>query len=84
MFLGLYALAMDREATVGDYRVQGLDNSVRTPVFVRDRFVDDDNLLRFSSKLTEAYLADSTTDKVRWKLNTKGCFTVRSFYLKLL
>jgi len=69
---------------VPDYRVQGSDNSVWTPVFVRDRFADYDTLLRFFSKFTEANLADSTTDKVRWKLNTEGCFTVRSFYLKLL
>jgi len=27
---------------------------------------------------------DSTTDKVRWKLNSKGCFTVKSFYMRLL
>jgi len=84
LFPGLYALALDRDASVADYRVQGPDNSICTPIFVRDRFADDDILLRFFSKLREAIPADSTTDKVRWKQNTKGCFTVRSFYLKLL
>ena len=56
---------LDREASVADYRVQGSDNSVWTPFFVWDRFGDDDTLLRFFSKLTEAVLADSTADKVR-------------------
>ena len=55
------------------------------PIFVRDSFADDvDNVLRFFSKLLETNPDDSTTDKVRWKLNSKGCFTVRSFYMKLL
>jgi len=69
---------------VADYQVQGTDSSVWMPVFVRDCFAEDDALLRFSSKLSETSLDDSTTDKVRSKLNTKGCFTVRSFYLKLV
>ena len=38
----------------------------------------------FFEKLNQAKLGDSLTDKVRWSLNSKGCFTVRSFYLKLL
>ena len=54
------------------------------PVFVRDGFADDDALIRFFSKLSEINPDVSTTDKVKWKLNTKECFTVRSFYLKLL
>jgi len=53
-------------------------------VFVWDRFADDDTVLRFFSKLTETNPDASTTDKVRWKLNSNGCFTVRYFYMKLL
>jgi len=53
-------------------------------VFVWDSFADDDALLRFFSKLSRTNPDDSTTDKVRWKLNAKGWFTVRSFYMKLL
>ena len=84
LFPGLYALVLDRNTSVPHYRVQGSDNSVWMLVFVLDMFVDDDTLLRFFSKLKEANLANFTTDEVRLKLNTKGCFTVRSFYLKLL
>ena len=54
---------------------------VWAPVFVRDRFID--TLLRFFDKLNEANLGDSTSGKVRWDLNSKGCFTVRSHYLNL-
>jgi len=52
LFSGLYALAMNRNAFVPDYRVQGFDNYVWTPVFVWDRFVDNDTLLSFFSNLT--------------------------------
>jgi len=38
----------------------------------------------YFEKLNQAKLGDSLTDKVSWSLNSKGCFTVRSFYLKLL
>jgi len=84
LFPSLYALAQEREASVADYHVQGTNNSVWMPVFMRDGFADDDGLLKFFSKLSEITIDASSTDKVRWKLNTKGCFTVRSFYLKLL
>uniref|UniRef100_A0A7C9AS09 Reverse transcriptase zinc-binding domain-containing protein n=1 Tax=Opuntia streptacantha TaxID=393608 RepID=A0A7C9AS09_OPUST len=84
MFPSLYALAQDREASVADYHVQGTNSSVWVPVFVREGFANDDGLLRLFSKLSEISIDTSSTDKVRWKLNTKGCFTVRSFYLKLL
>ena len=68
---------------MADYNVQGTNSSVWMPVFVQDGFADDDGLLRFFSKLSEITIDASSTDKVRWKLNTKGCFTMRSFYLKL-
>ena len=64
--------------------MQGTDSSVWMSVFVWDRFADDDTVLRFFSKLTETNPDASTTDKVRWKLNSNGCFTVRYFYMKLL
>jgi len=76
--------AQEREASVANYHVQGTSSSIWMPVFMRDDFADDDGLLRFFSKLSEITLDASSTDKVRWKLNTKGCFTVRYFYLKLL
>jgi len=83
LFPGLYALVLDRNTSVPHYRVQGSDNSVWMTVFVRDKFAND-TLLRFFNKLSEAIPTDSTTDKVRWKLNTRGSFTVGSFYMKLL
>ena len=84
MFPSLFALAQDRKASVADYRVQGTESSVWRPVFVRDSFADDDIVIRFFSKLSETNPDGSTIDKVRWKLNPKGCLTVKSFYLKLL
>ena len=84
LFPNLYALAQDREASVADFRMRGNDSSVWVPVFVRDSFVEDDTFLCFFSKLSETIPDDSTTDKVVWKLNDKGCFTVRSFYMKRL
>ena len=49
-----------------------------------DSFADDDTLVRFFSKLSGTNSVGSTSDKVRWRLNSKGCYTVNSFYLKLL
>ena len=65
---------MDRNATVAEYREQGSDTFVWAPVFIRDRFIEDDTLVVFFDKLNEAILGDSLIDKVRWTLNTKGCF----------
>ena len=79
-----FALAPDREASVAGYRVQGIDSSVWRPIFVRDSFADDDSVVRFFSKLSETNPNGYTSDKVSWKLESKGCFTVKSFYLKLL
>ena len=67
-----------------DYRVLGTDSSVWRPIFVWDSFADDDTLVRFFCKLSETNHVGSTSDKVRWKLNSKGCYIVKSFYLKLL
>uniref|UniRef100_A0A7C9ALA2 Reverse transcriptase domain-containing protein n=1 Tax=Opuntia streptacantha TaxID=393608 RepID=A0A7C9ALA2_OPUST len=84
LFPSLFALAQDKEAFVADYRVLGTDSSVWRPVFVRDSFADDDTLVRFFSKLSGTISVGSTSDKVRWRLNSKGCYTVKSFYLKFL
>ena len=53
------------------------------PVFVREGFVDDESLVSFFNKLNEAKVGESSVDRVRWDLTNQGCFTVRSFYLKL-
>jgi len=57
---------------------------VWAPVFVQGGFIDDGAVLSFFKKLNDANLGDFSFDKVTWDLNTKGCFIVRSFYLKLL
>jgi len=84
LFPSLFALAQDREASMADYRVQGTDSSVWKSIFVRDSFADDGTLVRFFSKLSEINPDGYTSDKVSWKLESKGCFIVKSFYLKLL
>jgi len=45
---------VDRNASVADYREQGSDTFVWAPVFVWDRFIDDDTLIMFFDKLNEA------------------------------
>jgi len=84
LFPSLYVLAQDREASVADYQVLGTGSTVWRPIFVRDSFDDDDTLVSFFSKLSETNPDGNISDKVRWKLESKGCFTVKSFYLKLL
>jgi len=41
-------------------------------------------LVSFFNKLNEAKVGESSVDRVQWNLTIQGCFTVRSFYLKLL
>ena len=85
LFPDLFNPAVDRNATVADYQEQGSQTFVWAPVFVKDRFIkDDSSLLVFFEKLNQAKLGDFLTDKVRWFLKSNECFTVRSFYLKLL
>ena len=83
LFARLYVLAVDKNASVAEYRAQVYGNSVWAPVFVRDGFVDDDSLVSFFNKLNEAKVGESSVDRVRWDLTNQECFTVRSFYLKL-
>jgi len=83
-FPRLYVLAVDKNASVANYQEQVYGNNTWAPVFVRDGFVDDDSLVSFFNKLNEANIGESSMDRVRWDLSTQGCFTVRSFYLKLL
>jgi len=83
MFPSFYVLAVDRNVSVANYRQQVSGNNIRAPVFVQDGFVDDDSLVSFFNKLSDAKLGESSIDGVKWDLNTQGCFTVTSFYLKL-
>ena len=69
LFLRLYVLAVDRNASVAEYREQVHGNSVWAPVFVRDGFVDD-SLVSFFNKLNEANVEESSIDRVRWDLTT--------------
>jgi len=84
LFPSLYVLAVDKNAFIVDYREQVSGNNIWAPILVRDGFVDDVSLVSFFNKLNEAKVGESSIDRVRWDLTTQGCFTVRSFYLKLL
>jgi len=66
-----------------DYCQSGPDAVVWFPIFIRNAFVDDTILTSFLNKLNEITPQDST-DAVSWDLNSKGIFTVKSYYLKLL
>jgi len=83
LFPSLYVLAVNRDASMADYYQNGPDGVVWSSVFIRDAFVDDSILTDFLSKLNEVTPQDST-DAVSWNLNSKGIFTVKSYYLKLL
>jgi len=53
------------------------------PIFIRDALVDDASLRSLLIKLNGISLGQSSLDPVRWDLNPKGSFTVKSFYMKL-
>ena len=76
-------LAANRDASIADCYQSGPGGVVWSPVFIRDAFVDDSILTSFFNKLNEVTPQDST-DAVFWNLNSKGSFTVKSYYLKLL
>lgn len=84
LFLAFFVLAVDRDASFANYWERVLDVNIWSPIFVRDGFVEDDTLASFLDKLNEAKLGDSLSDMVGWDLNSKGVFSVRSYYLKLL
>ena len=84
LFPRLYVLAVDKNASVAEYWEQVYGNGVWAPILVRDGFVDDDSLVNFFNKLNEAKIEESSIDRVQWNLTTQRCFTIRSFYLRLL
>ena len=45
--------------------------------------MNDINLVSFLSKLHGITVHHSSYDSVKWDLNPKGIFTVKSFYMKL-
>jgi len=76
-------LAVDKDATIAEYYHCGKGAIVWSPVFIRDAFMDDTRLATFLDKLNEITPLDSP-DAVTWNLNSKGIFTIKSYYLKLL
>lgn len=72
LFPSLYVPPMDRNASIADYREHLSSGYVQASIFVRDGFIDDDNLISFFNELNEANLGDSPLDKMRWDLHTKG------------
>jgi len=83
LFASLYVLAVNRDATIAYYYHHGLGAVVWYPVFIRNAFVDDTSMGTFVNKLNPITPKDSF-DAVTCDLNSKGVFTVKSYYLKLL
>ena len=83
LFPSLFVLAEDKDATIADYCQRGSAVVVWTPIFIRDAFVDDITLVAFLNLLNGFSPLDSP-DAVIWNLNSRGAFTVKSYYLKLL
>lgn len=77
-FPSLYVLEADRNTLIAYYQEHLSRGYVYAPIFVRDGFIDDDTLIIFFNKLNEANLRDSSLDKVRWDLNIRGGFPIRS------
>jgi len=84
MFPSLFVLADNRDASIADYWDRDSGTIVWVPIFVRDGFIDDDVLVSFFNKLNSHKVEVSSQDMVKWDLNPKGEFTVKSFYLQLL
>ena len=76
-------LAANRDVSIADYYRSGPGVAVWAPVFIRDAFVDDSTLSSFLTKLNEVTPHDSN-DEVSWDLNSKGVFTIKSYYLKII
>ena len=83
-FPGLFALAVNRDASISDYWDQASGSSTWVPIFVRDGFLDDGTLVNFFDKLDRYKLGEFALDSVKWEPNSKGVFTVKSYYFKLL
>ena len=54
-----------------------------SPIFIRDALVDDASIISLHIKLNGILIGQSSPDSVRWDLNPKGSFTVKSYYLRL-
>jgi len=84
LFPALFALAVDRKASVANYWERTSSTNVWGHFFVWNGFVGDNTLVRFFDKLNDTTPGNSSHDPVKWDLNSKGDFTVKSYYLKLL
>jgi len=83
LFPSLYVHAVNKDAIIAEYCHRGIGAVVWSPIFIRDAFVDDTSLATFLNKLNEITPLDSL-DVVAWNLNSKGVFTIKSYYIKLL
>ena len=82
LFPSLFVLAKDKDATIADYYLRGSGAVVWTPIFIRDAFVDDISLPAFLNLLNGFSPIDSP-DSVIWNLNSRGTYTLKSYYLRL-
>ena len=77
-------LTRGREATIANYLERAPGTNVWSSVFVQDGFLRMTLLYTFFKKLNDVKLGDSLHDMVKWLLDTKGDFTLKSYCLKLL
>ena len=82
-FPSLYTLAENKEATVAAYCDNVSGSWIWSPIFIRDALVDDAYLISLLIKLNEILIGQSSLDSVKWDLNPKGSFTVKSYYIRL-
>ena len=83
LFPSLYTLAENREATVATYCDNVSGSCIWSPIFIRDALVDDASLISLLIKLNGILIGQSSLDSVKWDLNPKGSFTVKSYYMRL-
>ena len=73
---------MNKDASIDDYCEHVSKSCVWSPIFVREALVDDITLVSFLSNLNGVIVHDSSHNPIKWDLNSKGIFTVKSFYIK--
>ena len=83
LFPSLFALAENKDATVAEYCDNVSGSCIWSPIFTRDALVDVASLLSLLRKLNGMLIRQSPLDLVKWDLNPKGSFTVKSYYLRL-
>jgi len=72
-------LAKKRDAPIANYSERAFGTNAWIPVFVQYDFLDDDSLVSFFNKLNCHKIVDSSHDLVKWDINSKEDFIVKSY-----